>query len=245
MGVLFKKEVSQFFSSATGYLSILLFLAINGLFLFIFPDSNIFNNGYATLQPLFNIAPWVFLLLIPAITMRLFSDEWRGGSMEILLTVPVTEYQIIIGKYLSGIFLLLFSLIPTLTYYFTIRALAVSPTDVDTGAIAGSYIGLFFLGCIFTAIGTWCSSLSKNTVVTFLLSVFLCFMFYNGFSALSRISVFSGGADYYLQLLGIQYHYLSMARGVIDIRDLIYFLSMSGLFLYLTKISLDKRKWEY
>ncbi len=244
MTVLFRKEVSQFFGSATGYLSILLFLTINGLFLFIFPDSNLFTNGYATLQPLFNIAPWVFLLLIPAITMRLFSDEWRGGTMEVLLTVPITEYQIVGGKYLSGIFLLLFSLIPTLIYYFTVRSLATSPADVDTGALMGSYIGLFFLGSAFTAIGTWCSSLSKNTVVAFLLSTFFCFMFYTGFDALSQIPVFRGGADYYLQILGIQYHYQSMSRGVIDLRDVIYFLSVIALFLYLTKVSLDKRKWE-
>lgn len=244
MFVIFKKEVSHFFSGATGYLSILLFLAINGLLLFIFPNYNLFNSGYATLQPLFNISPWVFLLLIPAITMRLFSEEWRGGTMEILLTVPLKAIQIIGGKYLSGIFLLLFALVPTWIYYISIRALAAAPADVDTGAVLGSYTGLFLLGCVFTAIGTWCSSLNKNTVVSFLLSVFFCFMFYSGFSALSRIPVFSGGADYYLQLLGIQYHYQSISRGVIDLRDVIYFLSVIVFFLYLTKLSLDKRKWE-
>lgn len=244
MFVLFKKEVSQFFGAATGYLSMVLFFAINGLFLFIFPDSNIFNSGYAGMQTLFDMAPWVFLLLIPAITMRLFSDEWRGGTMEFLLTVPISEYRIIGGKYLSGIFLLLFALIPTCIYYITIRALAVSPADVDMGAILGAYMGLFFLGGVFTAIGLWCSSLSKNTVVAFLLSVFFCFMFYTGFETLSRIAAFEGGIDYYLQLLGISYHYRSMSRGVIDFRDVIYFLSTIIFFLYLTKLSLDKRKWE-
>ncbi len=244
MFVIFKKEISHFFSGATGYLSILLFLAINGLLLFIFPDNNIFSNGYATLQPLFDIAPWVFLLLIPAITMRLFAEEWKGGTMEILLTVPLKEIQIIGGKFLSGIFLLLFALVPTFIYYLTIRSLAVHPSDVDTGAIAGSYIGLFLLGGIFTAIGTWCSSFNKSTVVAFLLSVFFCFMLYSGFDALSRIPVFNGGADYYLQLLGVQYHYQSISRGVIDLRDVVYFLSVIALFLFLTKLSLDKRKWE-
>ncbi len=241
---IFKKEISHFFSGATGYLSMLLFLTINGLFLFIFPDNNIFSSGYATLQPLFDIAPWVFLLLIPAITMRLFAEEWKDGTMEILLTVPLKEMQIISGKYLSGIFLLLFALIPTFIYYVTVRSLAVGSSDVDTGAIVGSYIGLFLLGGVFTAIGTWCSSLNRNTVVAFLLSVFFCFMLYSGFGTLSQIPVFSGGADYYLQLLGIRYHYQSISRGVIDLRDVIYFLSIIAFFLFLTKLSLDKRTWE-
>ncbi len=244
MTVLFRKEVSQFFSSATGYLAILLFLAINGLFLFVFPDSNIFDKGYASLQTMFNIAPWVFLLLIPAITMRFFSEEWKEGTMEILLTIPLKEYQLIGGKFLSGIFLMLFSLLPTAIYYITIHTLAATPGGVDTGAIVGSYIGLFFLGSVFTAIGIWCSSLSKNTVVAFLLSVFFCFMLYSGFDTLSHISLFSGGLDYYLQLLGISYHYDSISRGVITLQDIVYFLSMVIFFLYLTKLSLDKRKWE-
>jgi len=243
MTVLFKKEISHFFSGTTGYLSMLLFFTINGLFLFIFPDSNIFHYGYAGLQPLFDIAPWVFLLLIPAITMRLFTEEWKAGTMEILLTVPISEYQIVGGKFLSGIFLLLFALFPTIVYFFAVRSLAASPADVDTGAIAGSYIGLFLLGSIFTAIGIWCSSLSKNSITAFLLSVFFCFMLFSGFNTLSSIPVFSGGLDYYLQLMGIEYHYQSISRGVIDLQDIIYFLSVIVLFLYLTKWSLNKRKW--
>lgn len=244
MVVLLKKEINQFFSGATGYLSILLFLMINSLFLFIFPNTSIFNSGYADLQPLFNIAPWVFLLLIPAICMRFFSEEWREGSMEILLTVPLKDSQIIGGKYLSGIILLIFSLVPTFFYFITIKQFAAPPANIDTGAIIGSYIGLFFLGSLFTAISTWCSSLSKNTVVAFLLSVFFCFMFYSGFEALSRLPFFSGGLDYYLEVLGIDYHYRSISRGVISLQDILYFLSMIIFFLYLTKLSLDKRKWD-
>ena len=244
MAVLFKKEVSQFFSGATGYLSILLFLAINGLYLFIFPDSNIFSSGYASLQPLFDIAPWVFLLLIPALTMRLFSEEWREGTMELLLTVPLRTYQIIGGKYLSSLLLLVIALLPTLFYYATIHALAAIASDLDQGAIIGSYVGLFLLGSVFAAIGTWCSSLSKNTVVAFLLSLFFCFMLYAGFDALSRLPIFSGNLDYYLQLLGIQYHYQSISRGVLSLQDIFYFLSLIAFFIYLTKWTLDKRKWE-
>lgn len=243
MRAIFKKEINQFFSSITGYLSVILFLVANSLFLFIFPDSNIFNNGYATLDTLFRLAPWILLLLIPAATMRLFAEEFRTGAMEILLTRPLSEWQIILGKYFSGIFLLIFALVPTLVYYFSIRSLAVSPFDVDTGGIIGSYIGLFLLGTVFTAIGLWSSSLSDQMVVAFLLSVFICFIIYSGFNAMSEIPAFAGGLDYYLQLMGIEEHYQSVSRGVISLQDIIYFLSMDALFLYLTKLSLDKRKW--
>lgn len=244
MLVLFKKEINQFFSSISGYLSIILFLAANSLLLFVFPDTSIFNNGYATLGTLFQLAPWIFLLLIPAVTMRFFSEEWRSGTMEFLLTRPLSEIQIVSGKYLSGIFLLLFALVPTVIYYITIRSLAVHPSDVDSGAILGSYIGLFLLGSVFTAIGLWSSSLSSNTVIAFLLAAFFCFTFYTGFDALSEIPAFQGGLDYYLQLIGIKYHYQSISRGVVDLQDIIYFLSLDALFLYLTKLSLDRRKWE-
>ncbi|TAM98484.1 MAG: gliding motility-associated ABC transporter permease subunit GldF [Chitinophagaceae bacterium] len=244
MFALFRKEINQLFSSVNGYLSVILFLVANGLFLLVFPDTNIFNNGYATLDTLFNLAPWIFLLLIPAATMRLFAEEWRSGTMELLLTRPLSEWQVIGGKYLSGIFLLVFALIPTVIYYFTIRSLAIAPSDVDTGAIAGSYIGLFLLGSVFTAIGLWASSVSSQSVAAFLIAVFTCYIIYTGFDALSSIPAFEGGPDYYLQLMGIKYHYQSISRGVIVVQDVIYFLSMDALFLYLAKLSLDKRKWE-
>lgn len=244
MFALFRKEINQLFSGINGYLSVILFLVANGLFLFVFPDTNIFSNGYATLEPLFDLAPWIFLLLIPAATMRLFAEEWRGGTMELLLTRPLSEWQVVGGKYLSGIFLLIFALIPTVVYYFTVRALAVSPSDMDTGAIMGSYIGLFLLGSVFTAIGLWASSISSQSVVAFLVAVFTCFIIYSGFDALSQIPAFEGGLDYYLQIIGLKYHYQSISRGVIVLQDVIYFLSIDTLFLYLTKLSLDKRKWE-
>lgn len=244
MLALFKKEINQFFSSITGYLSVILFLIANGLFLFIFPDSSVFNNGYATLDTLFQLAPWILLLLIPAATMRLFAEESRSGTLEILLTRPLSEWQIVLGKYFSGIFLLLFALVPTIVYYFAIRSLAVTPADIDTGGIIGSYIGLFLLGTVFTAIGLWASSLSSQMVVSFLLSVFTCFIIYTGFNALSEIPAFSGGLDYYLQLIGIQAHYQSVSRGVIGVQDLVYFFSMDALFLYLARLSLNRRKWK-
>lgn len=244
MRALFIKEINQFFSSLTGYLSIILFLVANGLFLFVFPDTSLFTDGYATLDTLFSLAPWLLLLLVPAATMRLFAEEWKSGTMELLLTRPLSQWQIVIGKYLSGLFLLLFALIPTAMYYVTVRFLAVSPADVDTGAMLGSYLGLFLLGSVFTSIGLWASSVSNQTMVSFLLSVFTCFIIYTGFDALSHIVVFRGGLDYYLQLAGIQYHYQSMSRGVLDLRDLIYFFSLDALFLYLTKSALDRRRWQ-
>lgn len=244
MLALFKKEVNQFFSSITGYLSVILFLVAAGLLLFVFPDTSLFSDGYATLDTLFRLAPWILLLLVPAATMRLFAEEWRSGTMELLLTRPVTEWQIVGGKYLAAIFLLVFALVPTVIYYITVRSLAMSPADVDTGGIIGSYIGLFLLGSVFTAIGLWASSVSSQSMVAFLLSVFCCFIFYTGFDALSRIPSFEGGLDYYLQLAGISYHYQSVSRGVIGLGDLVYFFSLDALFLYLAKLSLDRRQWE-
>lgn len=244
MLAVFKKEINQFFSSITGYLSIMLFLVANGLFLLVFPDTNLFQDGYASLDEMFRMAPWILLLLLPAATMRLFAEEWRTGTMESLLTRPLTEWRIIWGKYLSGIFFLLFALVPTLTYVFLVQALAAQPALTDLGALAGSYVGLFLLGSVFTAVGLWASSVSSQSMVAFLVSVFSCFILYTGFDALSRIPALTGGLDYYLQLTGIQYHYQSISRGVITLRDLVYFFCMDGLFLYLTKLSLDRRGWE-
>jgi ABC-2 type transport system permease protein len=244
MRALFLKEVNQFFSSVTGYVSIILFGVANGLFILVFPDTNLFQDGYATLDVLFRMAPWILLVLLPAATMRLFAEEWRTGTMESLLTLPLREWEIVLGKYLSGIFLLIFALVPTLVYYFMIHAMAAAPALIDTGAVAGSYLGLFLLGSVFTAIGLWASSVSSQSMVAFLLSVFTCFIVYTGFDALSRIPAVQGGLDYYLQMLGISYHYESVSRGVITLQDLVYFLSMDGIFLYLTKLSLDRRKWD-
>lgn len=242
MTAILRKEISQFFSSITGYVAVILFLAANGLFLFIFPDTSLFNDGYASLERFFQTAPWIFLLLIPAITMRSLSDEWGSGTMELLSTRPVSEMQIVLGKYLACVILVLFSLLPTLFYYFTIRALATG--GVDNGGIAGSYVGLFLLGSAFAAIGTWASSLTGHSVVAFLLGVFACFLVYSGFDALSHIPALEGGMDYYLQLSGIQYHYASVSRGVLDLRDIIYFLSLVVVFLYLTRLSLARIKWK-
>lgn len=244
MRAIFKKEINQFFSSIVGSVSIILFLVANGLFLFVFPDTNVLDAGYATLDTLFGLAPWIFLLLIPAVTMRTLADENRSGTMELLATKPITDAQLIVGKYLACVTLVLFALLPTLFYYYTVSQLSAIKGNLDHGAIAGAYMGLFFLGAVFTAIGVWTSSLTQNAMVAFLLAAFTCFIFYNGFDALSKLPAFSGGADYYLQMLGIHFHYASISRGVVDSRDIIYFLSTITLFLLLTRTALQKRKWE-
>ncbi|WP_143304543.1 gliding motility-associated ABC transporter permease subunit GldF [Chitinophaga vietnamensis] len=244
MLAIFKKEINQFFSSVTGYVAIILFLLANGLFLFVFPDTSLLDTGYANLDPLFDLAPLIYLLLIPAITMRSFADEFKTGTMELLSTKPLSGWQIVTGKFFGSLLIVVISLLPTVIYYIAIRQLSINPQQLDNGGILGSYTGLFLLGAAFTATGIWSSSLTSNAMVAFLIAVFTCFIFYNGFDALSKIPAFTGGADYYLQMAGIKFHYQSISRGVIDSRDVVYFVSLTGLMLYLTKLSLQRKLWQ-
>lgn len=234
-----KKELHQFLSSLTGYITIILFLIVNALYLFILKDSNIFDFGYATLNAFFTLAPWVFIFLVPALAMRSFSDEFRSGTFEILKTRPLTPWQIVWGKYLAIIAIIIISLVPTLLYVVTVSTLSAG--GVDGGAIAGSYIGLFLLAAVFAAISNWCSSLTSNAVVAFLLSAFACILLYFGFNAISKIPIFTGNADYYIEMFGIDFHYESISRGVIDTRDIIYFLSVIYFFLFLTRKNIIKK----
>ena len=234
-----KKELRQFFSSLTGYIAIIVFLLANGLMLFVFKD-NILDFGYATLDRFFELAPWILLLLIPAITMRSFADEFKGGTFEILQTRPLTRWQIVGGKYLGSLFVVLIALFPTIIYFFSIQALS-SNEGIDTGATIGSYIGLFFLAAVFTAIGICISSFTSNAVVAFIISLIACVLLYYGFNAISQLAGLEGGADYYIEMLGIDFHYKSISRGVIDTRDIIYFLSLVFLFLTITDRNLLKR----
>lgn len=234
-----KKELRQFFSSLTGYIAIIVFLLANGLMLFVFKD-NILDFGYATLDRFFELAPWILLLLIPAITMRSLADEFKGGTFEILQTRPLTRWQIVGGKYLGSLFVVLIALLPTIIYFFSIQALS-SNEGIDTGATIGSYIGLFFLAAVFTAIGICISSFTSNAVVAFIISLIACVLLYYGFNAISQLAGLEGGADYYIEMLGIDFHYKSISRGVIDTRDIIYFLSLIFLFLTITDRNLLKR----
>src|SRR5688572_4101816 len=234
-----KKELRQFFSSLTGYIAIIVFLLANGLMLFVFRD-NILEFGYAILVRFFELAPWILLLLIPAITMRSFADEFKGGTFEILQTRPLTRWQITTGKYIGSLIVVLIALVPTIVYYFSIQALS-SDEGIDAGATTGSYIGLFFLAAVFTAIGICVSSFTSNAVVAFIVSLISCVLLYYGFSAISELPAFEGGADYYIEMLGIDFHYRSISRGVIDTRDIIYFMSLVFLLLTITNRNVLKR----
>lgn len=244
MFTLLRKELSTFLTSLTGYLVILVFLLTTGLFLWIFPlDYNIIRGGFANLNGLFMIAPFVFLFLIPAITMRSFADEKKSGTIELLLTQPVSDIAIILAKYFAGVLLVLFSLLPTLLYVATVYLYGLPPGNMDMGATWGSYIGLFFLGAAFVAIGVFASTLTDNQIIAFIIAVFLSMILYLGFEFIYSLDWF-GRVDLFIKSLGINAHYTSMSRGVIDSRDLVYFISLIAFFLLLTKTSLERRKWE-
>ena len=234
-----KKELKQFFSSLTGYIAIILFLLVNGIFLFIL-DSNIFDFGYASLDKFFELAPWILLFLVPAVTMRTFSEEFKSGTFEILQTKPLSRWQIVGGKYIAVLIVSIFTIIPTFIYVITIHNLSVQG-GIDSGGIMGSYVGLFLLAGVFASIGIWCSGFTNNAVVAFLISAFACLLVYFGFNAISRLPVFRGSADYYIEMAGIDFHYRSISRGVLDSRDIIYFASIIFLFLLMTVKNLHKR----
>ena len=235
-----KKDLQQFFSNLTGYIAIMLFLLVNGLFLFVLNESNIFDFGYANLDKFFELSPWILIFLVPAITMRSLSEEFRSGTFELLQTRPLTKWNIVWGKYLSVLIVLFIVIIPTFIYVITIKTLSAGG-GIDGGGIMGSYIGLFLLASVFAAIGILCSGFTGNAMVAFLISAFGCLVMYFGFNALSRLPFLANGPDYYVEMLGIDFHYRSISRGVIDTRDLIYFFSIIFLFLLITVKNLHKK----
>ena len=228
-----KKELRQFFSSLTGYIAIIIFLLVNGLMIFVF-ENNILDNGYATLDRYFLLAPWILLFLIPAITMRSFAEEFRAGTFEILQTRPLSRWQIISGKFFGSFIVVVIALIPTVIYYFTVQHLSTGE-GIDKGAILGSYFGLLFLTAVFTAIGICASSFTQNPVISFIVSLAACVLLYYGFSAVSELPALKTGAGYFVEMAGIDFHYRSISRGLIDTRDVIYFLSVIFLFLSVTR----------
>lgn len=242
MLVILKKEINQFFSSLVGYISIGIFLVLSGLFTFVIPATSVLDNGFANLGSYFSNAPLFFLFLVPAVTMRLFSEEFNKGTIELLATRPLTDNQIVLGKYFAAVILILLSVIPTLVYFYTVYQLATPVGNVDTGGIIGSYIGLLLLAAAFAAMGVFASAITSNQIVAFLVAVLLCFMFYMGFDFMAKLPVFLGKTDYYVEQLGVNAHYISLSRGVIDTRDLIYFFSLIAVFLLLTKAVLKERK---
>tara|TARA_R110001592_G_scaffold210905_1_gene462590 strand:- start:4443 stop:5174 length:732 start_codon:yes stop_codon:yes gene_type:complete len=243
MLTLINKEIRSFLGSLIGYIVIAVFLTTISLFLWIFPgETNILNAGYATIAPLFYIAPWVFMFLIPAITMRLFAEESRTGTIELLLTKPLTDFQIVLAKYIAGFSLVLFSLIPTLVYFYSVYNLGAPIGNIDVGGTIGSYFGLLFLGSVFVAIGVFASAITNNQIISFIVAVFLCFFCFIGFESISSLQLL-GPIDDIIIKLGINAHYMSISRGVIDTRDVIYFLGIIMLFLLFTKTAIGSRKW--
>lgn len=237
MIAILKKEFHSFFASPVGYLVIGLFLVLNALFLWVFEnDFNLFDYGFADLTPFFQLVPWIFIFLIPAVTMRSFSDELRLGTLELLLTRPIGKLQLVLGKFTGALLLIVLALIPTLVYVYAIDQLGNPQGNYDLGVVVGSYLGLLFLASAYTAIGVFVSTLSENQIVAFISAAFVCFLFFFGFNALSEVLTLS-----FLQELSLQSHFESISRGVIDSSDLIYFLSLTAFFIGLTVFKLENK----
>lgn len=240
---IFKKEIASFFSSLTGYIVIGVFLVLAGIVMWGLPNQSVIDFGFATLDPLFGNAPLIFLFLIPAVTMRSFAEEKQSGTFEILATKPLSDGQIVGGKFLASLVLVLFSLLPTVVYYVSVYQLGSPKGNLDGGGILGSYIGLFFLAGGFVAIGLFASSLTSNQIVAFVLGVLFCLVMHWGWDTISLLPRFFGKSDDLIQLFGIQAHYSSISRGLLDSRDLVYFGSLISLFLAATVVSLGRRNW--
>lgn len=239
---IFYKEISGFFSSMVAYVIVGVFLLVTGLFLWVFPESSILDYGYAGLDSFFNVSPYLFMFLIPAVTMRSLAEEQKDGTFELLATRPLSDWDIVLAKFLASLAIVVLALLPTIVYYITVYQLGVTKGNVDTGAVIGSYLGLIFLGAAFTSIGLFTSSLSKNQIIAFTFAVFLSYFAFSGFDSMSSLLSMQRIAGI-LTGLGISEHYQSISRGVLDTRDLIYFLSFTALFLLITKTILGGRKW--
>ena len=241
MLTILQKEFNAFLNSPVAYVVLGVFLIATGLFVWVFPDSSVLEYGYADLQTLFSLAPWIFLFLIPAITMRTFAEEKKAGTIELLLTRPLTDGQIIGGKYLACFLLASLALIPTLLYYFSVYKLGSPEGNIDSAATVGSYLGLALLAAVFAAIGILASALTRDQIIAFLVAVVGCFLIYSGFDSLA--SVLQGSSAYYVSQLGIAAHYRDLSKGLIDSRDLIYFFSVVAVALQATRLALRSRNW--
>lgn len=238
MRAIFKREIQAFFTSSIGYLVIVIFLVLNGLFLWVFKGPfNIFDSGFADLENFFLLVPWVFLFLLPAITMKSFSEEKKLGTLELLLIKPLTLRQLVLGKFLGTLLLALIALAPTLLYAYTVSELGTTVGNLDTGMVLGSYFGTLFLIACYTSMGLFASTFSESQIVAFIIGLVFCFLGYYGFEGLSTLFA-DGEVSLFVQNLGMKSHFEGMARGVLDTRDLIYFISLSAFFLFLTAVQL-------
>ena len=243
MFTLLKKEIDGFFSSLTGYIVIVVFIIANGLFMWVFPgEFNVLESGYANIDTLFIMAPFIFLFLVPALTMKTFAEEKKTGTLELLLTRPLSDMQVVVAKYLASLVLILFSLLPCLIYFWSVYVLGNPVGNIDIGGTWGSFIGLFFLAAIYASIGVFASSLTDNQIIAFIISILISFFLFMGFESISTLRIFKK-VNVLILNLGINEHYKSMQRGVIDTRDLVYFISVSFLFILATKLVIQSRKW--
>ncbi len=243
MFAIFRKELRQFFSSLIGYIAISVFLLLVGFIVWFAPESNILDAGYANLEYFFYVSPFILMMLIPAITMRSFSEEMQSGTIELLATRPLTDSDIIFGKFFAALALVLAAIAPTLVYFYTIYYLAAPIGNVDVGGIIGSYFGLIFLSAVFVSISLFTSSVTKSQIVAFIGGAFICFILYYAIEGLAKLGAFYGKSDYLVEQIGLYSHYESIGRGIVDTRDVVYFLSLIALFTLFTRTSLASRKW--
>lgn len=236
------KEFNSFLNSLIAYIVVGVFLTGMGLLMWVFPDTSVLAYGYADLATLFMLGPYVFMFLIPAITMKSFAEERRAGTMELLLTRPLTDWDIILGKFLACFLLVLVALLPTLIYYFSVYGLGDPVGNIDSAGVMGSYIGFALLGGVFCTVGILASAITPNQIVAFITAAFLCFLLYSGFDRIAAINLWSENS-LMIKQLGILYHYESIGKGLVDSRDLIYFFSVGFLMLATTKIALSSRSW--
>ncbi len=239
---IFRKEINSFLDSLIGYAVVGVFLVAMGLLLWVFPETSVLDYGFADLETLFTLGPFVFIFLVPAITMRSFAEERKLGTLEWLLTKPVSEGSIVMGKFLAVVCLVVIALLPTVIYYFALIQLGNPPGNIDTSAVIGSYVGLLLLGAVFCAVGILCSSLVTNQIVAFLLAALCCFLFYSGFESAAQL-ISDGNLSLFVRQLGIQYHFESLSRGLIDSRDVVYFVSLGSVLLLMAKTVLSSRSW--
>lgn len=236
----FKKELNSFLNSLIAYVVIGVFLTSIGLMMWVFTDTSVLEYGYADMDTLFSMGPYVFIFLVPAITMKSFAEEKKMGTMELLLTKPLSDWNIVLGKFMAALALVMFALTPSLIYYYSIYQLGNPVGNIDSAGVTGSYVGLMFLSIVFCAIGLLASSLTTNQIVSFILAAFLSFLFYTGFDSLSTLG---GNSALLVKQFGILYHYESLSRGVIDSRSVIYFVSVAGFILLGTKTVISSRQW--
>ncbi|HTH54704.1 MAG TPA: gliding motility-associated ABC transporter permease subunit GldF [Cyclobacteriaceae bacterium] len=237
---IFTKEFNSYLNSLIAYLVISVFLTGIGLLLWVFPETSVLDYGFADMDTLFSMGPYVLIFLIPAITMKSFAEEKKLGTMELLLTKPLTDWEIVFGKFLAAFALTLVSLAPTLIYYFSISRLGNPTGNIDTAGIIGSYIGLSLLASVFCAIGICASSLTTNQIVSFILAAFFSFIFYTGFDSLATLA---NESALLIKQMGILYHYEALSKGLIDSRDVVYFLSVTSLLLLCAKTVIGSRQW--